>query len=77
MATINIYNAMRNKITLATHSAVMTQSGDADFSTQRTRFLTNATVTLVPGPNAVDTVFWANWQASNPASSLSRVIYPA
>jgi hypothetical protein len=77
VSTINIYNAMRNKITIATHSPVTTQSGDADFSTQRTRFLTNATVTLVPGVNVVDSTFWSSWLASNPAGSLSRVIYPA
>jgi hypothetical protein len=57
--------------------AVVTQSGDSDWTQSQTRHLATSTVTLVPGPIAVDTVFWSNWLASNPASSLSRVIYPA
>jgi hypothetical protein len=75
--SISIFNASRNKIVLATHSPVTTQSGDADFVAQRTRYLANTVVTLVPGVNTVDLQFWQNWQNSQPANSLNRILYPA
>jgi hypothetical protein len=77
MSTIRIFNSSRNGIQLATHSPIVTQAGDADFSTQRTRYIVNSAATLSPGSNDIDATFWANWLAANPASSLSRVIYPA
>jgi hypothetical protein len=78
MATINVFNAMRNSINLQTYSPVNDlMDQDADLNFQRTRYIANTQVTLNPGVNAVDSGFWNNWLAANPASSLSRVIYPA
>jgi hypothetical protein len=78
MASINIFNAMRNSISLQTYVPVTDlMDQDADLNFVRTHYITNNVVTLTPGVNAVDAGFWSAWLASNPASSLSRVIYPA
>jgi hypothetical protein len=77
MATINFFNALSVPCTIHVDSAVVTQSGDPDWTQSQTRHLATSTVTLVPGPNQIDSTFWTNWLTSNPASTLSRVIYPA
>jgi hypothetical protein len=77
MAT-NIYNSLRNSINLATYAPVNDlMDNDPDLNFVRTRHVANTVVTLVPGVNAVDTGFWSAWLASNPASTLSRAIFPA
>jgi hypothetical protein len=78
MATISIFNSMRTSINLATYVPVNDlMDQDADLNFQRTRYIANNVVTLAPGSNQIDATFWNNWLASNPASSLSRVIFPA
>jgi hypothetical protein len=78
MSTINIFNAMRTSINLQTYVPVTDlMDQDPDLNFQHTRYIANNVVTLNPGPNSIDAGFWNTWLASNPASSLSRVIFPA
>jgi hypothetical protein len=49
MATVNIYNSLRNSITIAAALPVADlMDNDADLSFVRTRYCNNAVVTLAP-----------------------------
>jgi hypothetical protein len=70
VATINIYNSLRNSINLQTYMPVTDQvaggpGGDADLNLERTRY--------------VRMPFWSGFTSANPASTLltNHIIFPA
>jgi hypothetical protein len=79
MSTISIFNSSSNSISLHTDSAVVTQSGDADWTQSQLRHLANAVAVFPPGASQQDLNFWNAWTAANPTSTLltNHILFPA